>query len=253
MNKKFKISKSVIPNSFTSFNAMAGFASIIASKEGHYEYAVYLILLAAIFDALDGIMARLTKSSSQFGVELDSLVDCVSFGAAPAFLIYNADLFRFGIPGIILSSCLLIFGAFRLARFNVELVGFDKNYFTGLPIPFSAITLASYIYAFANPQGLISPDFSKYSIFLVVALSLIMVSKIKYPVLPKPNMESLKRNTVMIIFAIISIIFLLLTSVKNTFYILAIFIIFGAVKHFYNYIKNYERIKKIEIKNGDKI
>lgn len=249
MNKKFPISKSAIPNSFTSFNALSGFGAMIASSEGKFELAVLLIVAAAIFDGLDGIMARLTNSSSKFGVELDSLVDCVSFGAAPAFLIYNADLHQYGVAGAILSGFLLIFGSFRLARFNVELVGFDKNYFSGLPIPFQAITTAAFIYAFANDGGIIQPNYSKYTVLLVIVLSLVMVSKIKYPVLPKPNLQSLKNNKLVFLYVLGSLIYILSTSLKNSFYCLLLFIVAGAVIHIARFFINY---RKISLDNSKK-
>lgn len=239
MNKKQQFLRSLLPNALTSLSAMCGLGSMVAAKDGIFDLAALLILLAAICDALDGIMARLLKASSRFGVELDSLVDCVSFGAAPAFLIYNAYLFKFGIPGLIISSFLLIFGAFRLARFNVELVGYDKDYFTGLPIPFSAITLGAFVYAFTFENNPIAKPYDEYVIPLVILLSIIMVSKIKYPVLPKPKLSSLKKNKVMLIYALISVVFLAATSLKNVFYILIIFIFTGIIRTTYKFIITY--------------
>ena len=123
-------------------NMFCGFLSIITASNGNYTYAAWLIFVAALFDALDGMVARLTNSSSELGVELDSLSDIVSFGAAPSFLLYSTYFKQFDAVGIVLSSLILIVGGFRLARFNIQLVGFEKSFFLGLPIPSAALTIA---------------------------------------------------------------------------------------------------------------
>lgn len=121
--------KRALPNFFTFGNMASGFFSVIAAHQGDFVSAVWLIGLAAICDTLDGVAARLTKTSSQFGIELDSIADVVSFGFAPAFLMYTLELHSLGIIGMIGSAIFLIAGGFRLARFNSQLVGFDKSYF----------------------------------------------------------------------------------------------------------------------------
>src|SRR3990172_1200890 len=138
---RFRITRSIIPNLFTAMNMFAGFLSILNSSQGEYHYAAWLIIIAAIFDALDGAVARLTKSSSELGVELDSLSDIVSFGAAPAVLLYKSHLYSYDTVGILLAALLLLAGGFRLARFNVQLVGFEKAFFKGLPIPIAALKI----------------------------------------------------------------------------------------------------------------
>ena len=150
--KKLRPTTSIIPNLFTSMNMFCGFLSIINASQGKFIYSAWLIIIAAIFDGLDGIVARLTNSSSALGVELDSLSDVVSFGAAPAYLIYATELFKLNVFGVIISSLLMIAGGFRLARFNVQLVGFNKEFFKGLPIPTSALTIATFILTFI-PDG----------------------------------------------------------------------------------------------------
>ncbi len=87
---KLKISKSIIPNTATSLNVFSGFLSIIFASEGDFHLAALLIFIATFFDLIDGLLARLTKTASMFGVELDSLADVISFGVAPSFLIYKA-------------------------------------------------------------------------------------------------------------------------------------------------------------------
>ncbi len=114
---RLRITPSVIPNLFTSLNMFSGFLSVISAANGNYNYAAWLILVAALFDALDGLVARLTNSSSELGVELDSLADIISFGAAPSFVMYKTYFYQFEAIGIVLSSLPLIAGGFRLARF----------------------------------------------------------------------------------------------------------------------------------------
>ncbi len=182
---RIRITRSVIPNLFTTLNMFCGFLSIISSSEGKFISAAWFIIAAAIFDMLDGTLARLTNSSSELGVELDSLSDIVSFGAAPAFLIYSSYLFQYETWGIIISSLLMIAGGFRLARFNVQLVGFDKQYFVGLPIPSSGITIAAFIIAYYNNNSGYSSPYSYFIIPLVVILSFMMVSRVRYDTIPK--------------------------------------------------------------------
>ena len=103
--------KSYIPNTITAMGLLSGFLSIIFTSEGDFHYAAIMIFVASVFDLIDGIAARLLKTSSQFGVDLDSLADVVSFGAAPSFLIYSFHFSNLGVIGIIISALPLIFGA----------------------------------------------------------------------------------------------------------------------------------------------
>ena len=191
--KNIRVTRSVIPNLFTTLNMFSGFVSIIYSHEGNFTQAAILIIIATVFDALDGIMARLTKSSSEFGVELDSLSDLVSFGVAPSFLLYQINLVNYGIQGIIISSFIMIAGGLRLARFNVQLTGFDKSYFVGLPIPSSAITIASFILIYYK-DGSFIPPFQRYIIPMIITLSILMVSKIRYETIPKFSKKGIKER-----------------------------------------------------------
>ncbi|HEY3251445.1 MAG TPA: CDP-diacylglycerol--serine O-phosphatidyltransferase, partial [Ignavibacteria bacterium] len=117
--------------------------SIVNTSAGEIEKGCLFIIYAGLFDVFDGIVARFTGTSSKFGVELDSLADVISFGAAPSFLLYRAYFQINDGFGIALASLVMIFAALRLARFNAQLVGFDKNYFSGVPAPIAAITISS--------------------------------------------------------------------------------------------------------------
>lgn len=232
--RNIRITRSVIPNLFTSLNMFSGFVSVIYSSEQDYMKAAMFIIIGAVFDALDGIMARLTHSSSEFGVELDSLSDLVSFGVAPAFLIYHSYLNHLGAWGIVLSSLLMVFGGLRLARFNVQLVGFDKSYFTGLPIPSSAITIAAFVLVYFDGQTLsYRAPFDSYIIPLVILLSFLMVSRIRYETLPKFTLKGIKERPYSFGFVLISAILIIATAGKALFYLFILMILIGIFRHAY--------------------
>ncbi len=233
---RFRITPSVIPNLFTAMNMFSGFFSIISASQGNFIYAGWLIIIAAIFDTLDGFMARLTKSSSELGVELDSLSDVVSFGAAPAFLLYTTYFHQFETFGIIISSLPMIAGGFRLARFNVQLVGFDKSYFTGLPIPSSALTIVSFILTFYKDGY--PEELKIFIIPMVLLLSFLMVSNVKYDTLPKFSLSAVKKNPAIYIAYFIALVVLIIYQVKGLFFIFVFMIAFGIFRQIFKYFSN---------------
>lgn len=153
--KKMKASIYLLPNLITSGSLFFGLLAMKFSIEGHMQgnmqlfvYAAYAILGAAICDALDGSIARLTHTQSSFGVQLDSLCDLVSFGVAPAILVYNFSLYHFGRLGFCVAFIYVACGALRLARFNVQAShGKSSGNFTGIPIPMAAAPIAVFIMA----------------------------------------------------------------------------------------------------------
>lgn len=169
----------VLPNLFTTANLFAGFYSAIASMKGLYETAAIAILIAVVLDSLDGRIARITHTTSKFGGEYDSLCDLVTFGVAPALLVYNWSLLAYGKWGWLAAFLFCVCGALRLARFNIQVSVIDSKVFNGLPIPGGAAVVATGIvfYYFLGYEG----RFSNFSVIVgVVALSLFMVSSIKY-------------------------------------------------------------------------
>jgi CDP-diacylglycerol--serine O-phosphatidyltransferase len=233
---RFRITPSVIPNLFTAMNMFSGFFSIISASQGNYTYAGWLIIIAAIFDTLDGLMARLTKSSSELGVELDSLSDVVSFGAAPAFLLYKTYFYQLDTFGILVSSLPLIAGGFRLARFNVQLVGFDKNYFKGLPIPSSALTIVCFILSFYN-NGFGETE-KQFIIPMVLILSILMISNVKYDTIPKFSINAFKKNPVIYFTYLIALIILIIYKIKGLFFIFVFMVVFGIFRQIFRYFLN---------------
>ncbi|MGB5530003.1 MAG: CDP-diacylglycerol--serine O-phosphatidyltransferase [Ignavibacteriaceae bacterium] len=226
-----RLTRSVVPNLFTAINMFCGFLSILSASDGNYNYAAWLIFIAAIFDALDGLVARLTNSSSELGVELDSLSDIVSFGAAPSFLLYKTYFFAFDTWGIIISSLPLIAGGFRLARFNIQIVGFAKSFFLGLPIPTSALTIASFVLAFFN-NGYIEP-LSDFIIPLVLVLSYLMISNIRYETIPKFTFKGIKEKPFHFIFLIAALLLVIFMNKRGLFLVFVLLILIGIFRHIY--------------------
>lgn len=147
----------ILPNLITTGNIFFGFFSIIKGLQGEFLWAASAILLSAIFDVLDGRVARLTGGTSEFGVQYDSLCDLVSFGVAPAFLMYQTGLYNMGRIGWIACFLFLACGALRLARFNVQSsIGKANGDFTGLPIPMAAGFIASFVVAAIDIQSMSS-------------------------------------------------------------------------------------------------
>lgn len=232
-----RITRAVVPSLFTVLNMFCGFLSIIRASKGEFVAASWFIILAAGFDALDGVMARITRSSSEFGVEIDSLSDVVSFGAAPAYLVYQVSLQTLGGFGILLSSLPMIFGGLRLARFNTQLVGFDKDHFVGLPIPASALTIASFVLDYWNTGGLGDTPAALLP-YLVVMLSLLMVSKVKYDTLPRISSKAIKKEPWKFIFFALAIIVVFVTGGSAILPLFGLFILLGIVRYVGSIIKH---------------
>jgi len=171
-----------------------GLLSIVYTGQQDYILGAWFIILAAMFDSLDGLMARVTGSASDFGIEFDSLSDVISFGAAPAVLVFAVHLNTLAGLGVILSSLPMIFGGVRLARFNVQIIGFNKEYFTGLPIPSSAITVASFVLMFYDSTLGLNSIGRSFLAPMVVVLSFLMVTRIKYDALPEFTRRGIRKH-----------------------------------------------------------
>ncbi len=240
---KLKISKSIIPNTATSLNVFSGFLAIIFASDGDFHLSALMIFIATFFDLIDGLLARLTKTASMFGVELDSLADVISFGVAPSFLIYKAYFINFGYLGIVISSLPLIFGALRLARFNVQVEDIKiKQDFFGLPIPISAITIASFFLFYHNGISVIKP-FNYLLLPTTIVLSLLMVSNIRYNTLPKMKTLNVFRKVSIYSIAIVLLVLVYFTEGEAFFYIIVFHILFGLLRHIYFMIFNNSELK----------
>jgi len=138
----------LLPNLITLSSMFAGFYSIIASFNSDYERAAWAILVASVFDVLDGWVARMTHTATRFGIEIDSLSDAISFGVAPGVLVYSWSLQSFGKIGWLGAFFMVACAALRLARFNVQMGSEEKKHFTGLPSPAAALMIATTVLAY---------------------------------------------------------------------------------------------------------
>ncbi|MEM1115874.1 MAG: CDP-diacylglycerol--serine O-phosphatidyltransferase [Bacteroidota bacterium] len=202
--------RAAVPNFFTLMNLLAGFFSLIQTAAGNLEAAAWLVVLAAFFDVLDGLMARLVGVSGDFGVELDSLSDVVSFGVAPSFLLYQFGLDQLGpMWGGLLASLPALFGAVRLAKFNsITDAGAKSNEFVGLPIPAQAGAVVVFILASVDLAWfdvLARPQISVL-VIVVVLLSALMVMPIQFPALPHPTRSNLRTYRIRYLFFLLGIL-----------------------------------------------
>lgn len=187
-----------VPSFFTLMNLFSGFLSIISVAKGDFVLGAWLIVLAGLFDSLDGFMARLAHATSDFGIELDSLSDIVSFGVAPGFLIYQFSLYELNALGLLVSALPPLCGAVRLARFNVNArLSPTDDYFVGLPIPAQAIIIAAFYLTFRNDTDIfliLEQGINAVVIPLVIVISFLMVSTIEFDKVPRFDKQSIKNN-----------------------------------------------------------
>ncbi len=185
----------IVPNIVTTANMFCGFYSVILSIQGEFVSASWAILAAAVFDMLDGRIARLAKATSQFGVEYDSLSDLISFGMAPGVLAFQWALAPYGRLGWLASFLYLACAALRLARFNCNTATMPKGFFQGLPSPAAAgvmATLVIFQHAVGWPADAIDAHFAKRHVALILALTIasLMVSTIRFPSFKELNWKS---------------------------------------------------------------
>jgi CDP-diacylglycerol--serine O-phosphatidyltransferase len=169
----------LLPNSLTLSSMFFGFYSILAALKGNYVHAAWAIMIATIFDGLDGWVARLTHSTTKFGIELDSLSDLVAFGVAPAVMLYKWGLFLFGRIGWAAAFLFMVCGALRLARYNIQMGSAESKAFTGMPIPAAAAVVATLV-IFYHEMWEITPDKNYLILLLTVFLSVLMVSTLRF-------------------------------------------------------------------------
>lgn len=189
----------VIPSAFTLGNLFFGFWAIVSAYRGNYMWSAWFIMFAGVLDGLDGRVARASNTGSRFGAELDSLVDVTSFGMAPALIVYFLELASAGRFAWVICFVYVMAAAVRLARFNVIAAqgGGHDNWFTGLPSPAAGMTLAVY-FPFSQTAWFhktLAPLNIEHQglVFLIVLLSVLMVSNVKYPRFPAAGFRSASR------------------------------------------------------------
>ncbi len=225
-----------LPNSFTALNMACGFFSIILGWQGNFYWAALILVLGAIFDSVDGRVARMTGTQSPFGEQFDSISDVVSFGVAPALLAYNKFFVGMGRVGLITAFLFLLCGALRLARFNANIDRVSSNYFQGLPIPSGALAIIG-----LTLFSLEVPEVNNYQYLIVLYVlfyAFLMISNI--PFNSFKNSEWVRKHKKRVLF----IIFLLavLTCLYEQIMIGSIILVYVIGSLLY-YLKNREQLK----------
>ena len=231
----------IFPNLFTALSVFFGVISIIASIRGDFEKAAYLIFISLILDGIDGRVARMTNATSKFGVEFDSLADIVAFGVAPAVLLYQAIGHEFGKFGTLVVALYVVFGAIRLARFNVMAPSSEPSVFVGVPIPSAAVFVAGWVLLYEKYN---LTSFKEAILVMTLVVAFLMVSNIRYPSFKKIDFQ---RTQVIKILVLLVVIVGLLYLYPAEFITLGItfFIFAGVVRAGYFLIR-----RKIRYNNG---
>ncbi len=229
----------LLPNLITAAGIFAGFFVIVSTIDGDYNKAAWFILLAAIFDGLDGKVARLTGTTSKFGVELDSLADVISFGVAPAVLLYDWALRPFGKLGWLAAFLFVICGALRLARFNVQVTTVESRRFVGLPIPAAACIVATCVLLFYQLGGTGTIRMVSM-VFLVFLLAFLMISNVPYLSFKDP--ELFKRQPFrMLVLAIMLLIVIVARPEIMLFLIGMVYLASGPVGYYFSRRKKHQQ------------
>lgn len=182
MNRAMPRHKSIyiLPNLFTTASLFAGFLGLLWAADGRFEDCALAILFSALMDGLDGKVARLTGTASEFGVQYDSLADLVAFGVTPAFMMYAYALNGFNRLGMAVCFLFTVCSALRLARFNVQTATANKRFFTGLPTPAAGCTLACLILVAPKLPEFIQQGMSGLGLAVTVLIAFLMVSQVRY-------------------------------------------------------------------------
>ncbi len=235
--KKDNLKKGIylLPNLFTSAGLFAGFYSIIATMNSDFERAAWAILIAGICDGADGRVARMTSTTSKFGVEYDSLADLLSFGLAPGLLVYEWALRPYGKWGWSATFLYVVCGALRLARYNVQIDTIESVTFNGLPIPAAAgmiMTTVLIFYKFDQPGPINHPAI----VILIFLLAFLMVSNIKFSSFKE--LELRKRKPFAALLAIIILLILIVNEPQIVLFCIAVlYLIHGPVRAYFSWRK----------------
>jgi len=240
-----KKSRFILPNLLTLIGVCLGISSIKFALDQNYNLSVIFLILAAILDTLDGRIARLIKGTSEFGKELDSLTDFVSFGIAPAFILYFWELNNYGKIGWAITLVFSVCCVLRLARFNLTKISeeaeWKRNYFEGIPSPAGAILiLLPLIYELSDLQ--LNIDIKKFTPYLVIVVAVLLISKIPTFSLKKIKISS--QLTIFFLFGIIIIIVSLIFFTFKSLLILGILYLASIPVSYYLYKKTSKKLSK---------
>jgi CDP-diacylglycerol---serine O-phosphatidyltransferase len=230
----------ILPNLFTTGSLFAGFYSMVATMNGDFRTAAIWVLVSAIFDGLDGKVARLTGTSSKFGVEYDSLADLVAFGVTPGLLMYSWALKPFGRLGWLAAFLFVVCCALRLARFNVQVDTVESKRFVGLPTPAAAAMVSVTVLLFYH-FGWESSYKRMAILILIYSLAFLMVSNVRYYSFKDPGL--IKRQPfAFLVLAILLLIIIAAEPVVMLFVLFVCYIASGPI----GYIMSYPRRRRLE-------
>ncbi|MBU6460903.1 MAG: CDP-diacylglycerol--serine O-phosphatidyltransferase [Proteobacteria bacterium] len=234
----------ILPNLFTSAGLFAGFYAIVQAMNGNFGYAAVAIFIAMIMDSMDGRVARLTGTQSEFGMQFDSLSDMVSFGIAPALVVYVWSLQSLGRVGWIAAFVYAAGAALRLARFNTQVEVADKRYFTGLPSPAAAALIAGFVWMMYD-LGIPGLELNWFSCGLTFFAGLTMVSNIRYYSFKDINL----RKSVPFFVVLIPILAFILLATYPPLVVFSVFVAYG-VSGYVLWLIQYVRKRKPVEKSG---
>lgn len=220
-----------LPNTFTALNMACGYASILFSFNGNLRMAGMILLLGAIFDSVDGRVARLTGTESSFGEQFDSISDVISFGIAPAILSFHCFFSEYGRLGVILSFIYLLCGALRLARFNANIDKVSSDFFQGLPIPSGALFVIGLVLF-----TLEFPTLFKFRVILSVSIflvSLLMISNVPFCSFKNSSWISAHKKLVLVIIFLLIALIILKVEIM-IFLLMSLYILSSLIYFFIN-------------------
>lgn len=232
--RHFRRGVAILPSLFTTGNLFLGFWSIIKTIDGQFAVAAPMLGGAVILDMLDGRIARLTGTQSDFGAELDSLADAVSFGVAPALLAYGWALHTIPRAGWAVAFLFLVCGVLRLARFNVQKQVVDSRFFVGLPIPAAAAQLAAIVYVLPAPPA--ERWAAVLMLGLVATLALLMVGTFRYRSFKGVDLKRRRRSITVLG---IALVFLLVALEPKVFLlgIASVYTLSGPVGYVFGFVR----------------
>ncbi len=236
----------ILPNALTLCGMFFGFYSILSSIKGNFVYAAWFIMIATVFDGLDGWVARLTSSNTRFGIELDSLSDLVAFGVAPAILVYKWSIAPFARIGLAVAFLFTACGALRLARYNVQMGSTESKAFTGMPIPGAATVVATLVLFYSElHEGI--PDKSIFILLLTTLLALLMVSTLKFHGLKELDFS--RRKPFWILVAVVLILVVIVIHPQIALFVFAmIYMAVGIVENTFLFYRKYHQKRTVGVK-----
>jgi len=224
----------ILPNGITLTAMFAGFFAIVSVLKGSYEHAAWAIVVAGVFDGLDGWVARMTHTTTRFGIEMDSLSDVIAFGVAPATLLYAWALRPFGRVGWAVAFLYTACGAMRLARYNIQMGSDERKSFTGMPIPAAAVVVAAMVIFYGEMDW--DAGKSYFVLFVSAVISLLMVSTLRFHGLKEIDIR--ERKPFWILVTMVVILAVVLMHPQTAIFVFAIiYLVVGIAENAYLYAR----------------